>query len=364
MSELEPGAGTPPVPQASAGQLLKQAREAAGLHVAALAVALKVPVSKLEALEADRFDDLPDAVFVRALASSVCRTLRVDAAPILALLPQTQRPHLKADDAGINTPFRAPNERRLRLVPEQWFSPTLLAVPLLCVGALALYLWPRAPEGGGVSEPAVAQNAPVQAASAESASEPTPPAAADASAAAASPGTVSAPVASTGPTPVATPPGMRTEVVSSPAVAAAPGGPAAVASAAPVATPAPAGVATSVQASKSVAPAAPVTAAASNSVVAASASAAAPAPAASAAEATTAVLSFSASGTSWIKVTDARGVVTLQKTLNAGETASASGQPPFAVVVGKVDVTQLQVRGKAFDLQSVARENVARFEVK
>ena len=76
------------------------------------------------------------------------------------------------------------------------------------------------------------------------------------------------------------------------------------------------------------------------------------------------VLSFSATGSSWIKVTDANGQVTFQKTLNAGETASAGGVPPLSVVVGKADVTQVQVRGKAFDLQSLARDNVARFEVK
>jgi cytoskeleton protein RodZ len=50
----------------TAGALLRDAREAAGLHIAALAVALKVPVAKLEALEADNFSALPDMVFVRA----------------------------------------------------------------------------------------------------------------------------------------------------------------------------------------------------------------------------------------------------------------------------------------------------------
>ena len=47
----------------SAGMLLRQAREAAGVHIGALSVSLKVPVKKLEALEADRHDLLPDAVF-------------------------------------------------------------------------------------------------------------------------------------------------------------------------------------------------------------------------------------------------------------------------------------------------------------
>jgi cytoskeleton protein RodZ len=34
------------------------------------------------------------------------------------------------------------------------------------------------------------------------------------------------------------------------------------------------------------------------------------------------------------------------------------------VVVGRSDTTQELVRGQAFDLLSVARDNVARFEVK
>ena len=71
----------------TAGALLRQARQAKGLHIAALAVSLKVPQRKLEALEADRYGELPDATFVRALAQTVCRALKVDRAPILALLP-------------------------------------------------------------------------------------------------------------------------------------------------------------------------------------------------------------------------------------------------------------------------------------
>ena len=65
-------------PDLTAGMLIRRAREASGLHIAALAVSLKVPVKKLEALEANRFELLPDAVFVRALAGSVCRTLKID----------------------------------------------------------------------------------------------------------------------------------------------------------------------------------------------------------------------------------------------------------------------------------------------
>ena len=68
-----------------AGQLLRQYREGAGLHIVALSSALKVARAKLEALEADRLDDLPDVVFARALAMSCCRYLGKDAEPVLAL---------------------------------------------------------------------------------------------------------------------------------------------------------------------------------------------------------------------------------------------------------------------------------------
>ena len=49
---------SPSAPQ-TAGSLLRQAREAAGMHVSTLADVLKVPVAKLQALEADDWQALP-----------------------------------------------------------------------------------------------------------------------------------------------------------------------------------------------------------------------------------------------------------------------------------------------------------------
>lgn len=89
---------------ATAGAWLKNARQQRGLHIAALAVMLKVPQAKLEALEADRYDELPDATFARALATAMCRALKVDAAPVLALLPRTGRDF--DVPPGLNQPFR------------------------------------------------------------------------------------------------------------------------------------------------------------------------------------------------------------------------------------------------------------------
>ncbi|MCE2782124.1 helix-turn-helix domain-containing protein [Limnohabitans sp.] len=75
-------------PNLSAGQLLREARLKAGVHVAVLSINLKVPVRQLEALEANEFDANKGPVFYRGLAASVCRQLNLDPAPVLALLPR------------------------------------------------------------------------------------------------------------------------------------------------------------------------------------------------------------------------------------------------------------------------------------
>lgn len=270
--------------QASAGTLLRRAREASGLHVAALAVALKVPVRKLEALEDDRFDDMGDAVFIRGLASSVCRALKIDPRPVLERLPQTSTPRLVRDNDGLNAPFRAPNDGPQPSWIDAVRQPVPLAVIALLAGAIVIALLPARQHEesqatvGTVSPPEpVAINAPQPA---PAASEPAPPAA------------VAAPV---------------------------------------------------------VAP-----------VVAAQASA----PAQTVNAPTTGIVVFRTKGESWIEVSDAKGAVPLRKLMTAGEVAGASGALPLTVTIGKVDQTQVEVRGRKYDLRPVSKDNVARFEVK
>ena len=106
MSEPKPSAPEAVAPRATtAGGLLRQARQAQGIHIAALAAAIKVVPRKLELLESDQFDQLPDATFTRALAQTVCRALKIDAAPILALLPPLPGNRLGHVANGMNTPF-------------------------------------------------------------------------------------------------------------------------------------------------------------------------------------------------------------------------------------------------------------------
>jgi len=307
--------------QLSAGSLLREAREAAGLHVATLAVSLKVPVKKLEALEQDRFDLLPDLVFVRALASSVCRTLKLDPALVLERLPQTAAPKLTVKGSGVNTPFRSPGDGPGPSMLAQVSRPAVLAVLALLMGVLVLIFLP-------VMKPPSESVTVVGASTAESAKP-------------------------------AVLPGQSGEVVTAASAANAGGSTSAesLTSIAPLPLPLPAQAAVPVSA-PAAAPAAPL----ANATAALSATATAANPVAQAVPAS--IVTFSTKRESWVEVTDAKGAVVLRRTLAAGEVAGASGALPLRAVVGRADGTQVQVRGKALDLTALTRDNVARFEVK
>lgn len=316
----------PPGVSATAGGLLRVAREAAGLHIAALAVSLKVPVKKLEALEADRFDLLPDAVFVRALASSVCRTLKVDSGPVLQLLPQTHSPKLTYQGVGINTPFRAPSDGPGPSVWTQVSRPAVLAGMAFLLAALVLIMMPSLRSGKGET-----------ASSAVSAVSNSGPAKV---------GDVSA---------LAEPPGQQAPVM--PDIPRDSGGDQVSASSAQQQASTP---------SMYIVPAptvssGPLAAASSQSPAVPSGNSSAPV---MPVPASSGIVIFTAKSESWVEVTDSKGQVVLRRILAAGEVAGASGALPLAAVVGRADATQVQIRGKAFDLSALAKDNVARFEVK
>ena len=117
----------------TAGQLLRETRLQAGVHLAVLSVKLKVPVRQLEALEANDLDMAKGAVFYRGLASGVCRHLNADPAAVLALLPQAsgQLAPLRNGLAG------SASERAMKLGPHS----SGMAVPgKVFVGAALMLL--------------------------------------------------------------------------------------------------------------------------------------------------------------------------------------------------------------------------------
>jgi cytoskeleton protein RodZ len=145
MSEQDAVDGSAAADAPSAGAMLRAARERRGMHIAVLAAAIKVPQRKLEALEADRYDELPDMTFTRALAQSVCRTLKVDMQPVLDRLPQTTvaSPKLEHVGMGLNAPFR---ERPGRDEPTDWSwlrKPVVWGTLIVLLGAAALAFLPE-----------------------------------------------------------------------------------------------------------------------------------------------------------------------------------------------------------------------------
>jgi cytoskeleton protein RodZ len=285
----------------SAGAMLRAARERQGLHIAALAAAIKIPQRKLEALEADRLDELPDATFARALAMTVCRALKIDAAPVLAQLPQVGGKGLSAVAGGLNAPFR---DRPGRAEPTD-FSP--LRHPLswaalaVLVAAAAVFALPAGwwesfwPAGAPVAAPAL-------------------PAAASAAASSSAP--ASAPSAA-----------------ASDSLSAAPA---------------------TLVASAAAAPAVEVVHSVPGAEMGASA----------VADTAGGLAVLRASDATWVEVVDAGGQVLVQRLLQPGESLGLNGTLPFKLKIGNAAATQLQFRGQGVDLAPVTRDNVARLELK
>ncbi|WP_291009133.1 helix-turn-helix domain-containing protein [Hydrogenophaga sp.] len=281
--------------------LLRQSREAAGLHIAALAAALKVPVKKLEALEAGRYEELPDMTFARALASSACRQLKIDPARVLEQIPGAVQPVLGDAPHSINTPFQVPGEGAGAGALAILSRPAVWGVLLLLLAALALALvpaglleraheaLPNLPETAGTAPTSpVTEVAPVEPAQDGISLSMTP-----------------APELSTDDAPAQAAP-----IQAAPAVASEP-------------------------------------------VV----DTAGPMPSSS-------LLSIRATGESWIEVINGSGSQVMQRVLKPGDVVDFSTSPPYSIVVGRADAVQVTVRGKPLDVLPYARNSVARFEVK
>lgn len=264
----------------AAGALLRQAREDAGMHVAAMAAALKVTVKKLEALEAGRIDLLPDATFARGLAASICRGLKLDPKPVLDLMPGIGGSRLGAQPPAINERFESSSASSA--TPWRLPRPALAAVGVLLLGAVVMYFYPREPVDAeavtpGVEPSTVEMSVPSQAPAPALALQPEP-------------------------TPVPPQPAMTAPAPEVAASAALPAG--------------------------------------DGPVV------------------------FTAKTASWVQVVDAKGVSVLRRTLQAGERVAATGALPLTVVVGRSDAVDVQVHGQPLALAGIAKNNVARFEVK
>lgn len=145
--------------------LLVEARQAAGMPLDALSLALKVPVKRLESLEAGRYDELPDMTFARALAMSVCRYLQIDSQVVLERMPLAHAARL--GDKGVvggDTMYTTGEGLALSPVSVLRRPPVLVALALVLAAAL-LYSLPEATDPAPVdaapaTEPAPAPEVP------------------------------------------------------------------------------------------------------------------------------------------------------------------------------------------------------------
>lgn len=319
LSEAGLGSGAA-APRQTAGAWLREARQQRGLHIVALAAMLKVPQAKLEALEADRWQELPDTTFVRALAKAICRVLNVDAAPVLALLPSSEDRELTMS-RGLNQPFRD------RSSGDAGFSLALVQRPvvwgpaLLLAAAAAVYLMPAGwlpsagSVGGSTAEPVEATPTLMPPSALEATQQPASAASLPASA----------------PTAALLPPPAASAVPLPSALSAAP---------APTLAPLP----------SAAAPTSPVAAAPEAVPVAVPAPGSVP-------------LQVKVSSESWVEVVDSSGRTLLSKLLRPGDAQTLQGLPPLRVRVGNVAGTELILRGEPVDLLGRSKDNVARLEL-
>jgi cytoskeleton protein RodZ len=282
--------------------LIRQAREATGLHIVALAAALKVPVRKLEALEANRWDELTDATFTRALASSVARHLKMDANSILMGLPSAQPVTLISPTGlghvgqGAASPQSGIWAPALSLARHSWM------VGVLLLGAVALYFSPDVLQIWGDVAKTTAVDAPVAEVTLANGVS----------------------VSSEAVTPVFTP---NTSVpVAAPSALPSTDSPVKAASGPEVSSSLATQVGASVQPEGS-------------------------------------LLSLTATQDTWVEVTDSGGRLRIQRVLKQGEAINFGGGASYSVVVGNAAGARVLVRGQPMDLAALSKNNVARFEV-
>ncbi|MDE2369598.1 MAG: DUF4115 domain-containing protein [Burkholderiales bacterium] len=297
----------------SAGAMLRRAREAQGLDLDQLALLLKVPVRKLEALEDDRLDDLPGTAFVRGLAMAVARQLGLDPQPVLAALPSALPPPQKLENVsrGLATPYREPVSRMIGGGSPEWLRLTVIAPAVLILAALLFWFAPPmrtlfSTAGGSAAESAAAAaSSAVDAAASGVAMVAQAASAAGLPASAAAAGAASAAAAGASAPPV--PPAVVDTVFSAPQDEPNAASPAAAASGAVV---------------------------------------------------------LRTSAESWVEVRDGVGSVLLSRMLVPGEAVGLDGAMPIKLKIGNAVGTRVILRGTVVDLAPFTRDNIARLELK
>lgn len=290
-----------------AGAALRDARMAVGRNLEELAAQLKVAPAKIAALEAGDWSALPDDTFGRALLRSCCKALKIDAQPLLDLLPGAPVLHSLApaqEAGGADLAARVPERPLPRAAVAGHRSRGLLWLAVLIVVMAALvYFWPAL---RGLAESVMPGAAPSEA-------------------------------QKSGVVESAVPTGAQPSIHASSQPIHAESSALGLQPSQAITAPAPAAASTPVR----------------------------PASAASAVSAATGPsLQLAASAPSWVQVTARDGKVIFSQLLQAGAPQSVrvpAGSAPLSVVVGNAPQTTVTYAGKPVDLAPDTRANVARF---
>lgn len=293
--------GAPPLP-ASAGTLLRSAREAGGLTVDAVAQQLKLAPRQVRAIEDDDFTHLPGRTFVRGFIRNYARLVRLDADSVLRALPAgTATPYLESPALHATAPTigELPTTEPPRHGWTRWAIPLTLIAIIAATAAWEL-LHPYVP-GALAKKDALPPIERSKAGAPEIIGTPLPNPVASSEQASVPPATPEPPTVSN-PDAVEAPKGAAetvavaatTEMTSAPAVADAP-------------------------------------------------------------------LMLTFRDFSWTEVKDRNGRVLLSRMNSGGTTQTISGAPPLDIVVGNAADVTLTWKGKRVDLAPYTRQNVARF---
>jgi cytoskeleton protein RodZ len=335
MTEQSHAAAVQPSPSvgASAGALLRQAREARNMPIEALAAAIKVTPAKLAMLERDDHSGLLDATFVRGLAQTVARYLRIDPEPVLARLPPLPGRGLEQATQGLNKPFREHAVRREGSGGSGPAGPVVWMALLLVCAAAVVYFVPsgtwsfiKRAAGGDIAATGAAVENKLG-------------------------GIIGSDVpASANGTVVTELPSVTVDATSS-----TQSNPSSSSSTA-ASVAATGGTTTVRQAGASDLAVAPSATTAANTTVT---------PAAAVATGTSGAneVELKATSDSWVGVTDATGKRLLQRLLLAGETVAVDGPAPLKLTIGNAKGTSLKFRGQPVAVAQ-GRDNVARMELK
>ncbi|HYN76379.1 MAG TPA: RodZ family helix-turn-helix domain-containing protein [Lamprocystis sp. (in: g-proteobacteria)] len=286
------------------GRRLRVLRQSRGLEVARVAAQLHLRVPMVEALEQDRYQDLPGPVFIAGYLRNYARLLGLDPEPLLAAYRQAN-------------PAPEPAALRFMPPPRPEIGSGHILVRLISLGlvaaviAMSVWWWqnraaqlpetsPSATAGLALATPS-AGNGP---ATATTPNLPIP------AAEAARPESAPAPAPDTDLPP---PPAAPTD--------ASPGG-------AESATPAP------------------------------DAASDAANPSANPTE-----VSVTFTGRTWVNIRDAKGVAVLTGDVRKGDTRVLTGSPPYTMVIGHARLAQVTVGGRPLNLAGRSKGGVARFKL-